>query len=205
MWHSLHNCTVILQTAHYCLRNYTFTFILQFLCEQSQRCTRKQPRCIAPRFPIFVILPSFHFKSYNNSPSAACQVGYFRIWQAYHFNAIHQTTCDMTRLLNQHPITPNRCLASRWAEASACLWEADHRAAESFASPMLCLFYPATAASCVCYQRSRGALADKIKSTSAHTARSGGRISSSLSQIDITSRYIAGNEEVDIAFASTYN
>lgn len=73
------------------------------------------------------------------------------------------------------------------------------------ASPVLCLFYPATAASCVCYQRSGGALADKIKSTSAHTAKSSGRISSSLSQMDITSRYIEGNEKVDRAFARTYS
>lgn len=41
---------------------------------------------------------------------------------------------------------------------------------------MLCLFYPATAASCVCYWRSGGALADKIKSTSTHTEKISERI-----------------------------
>lgn len=102
MWHSLLNCIVILQTAHYCLRNYTFTFILQFPCTYRQRrsCAQKHPDCISRPLPIFVILHRwiFDLKSFNLA-STTYQVGYFHIWHVSHFSVIHHNVCDMCQLL----------------------------------------------------------------------------------------------------------
>lgn len=124
MWHSLHNCTVILQTAHYCLRNYTFAFILQFLCtyRQSWSCAQKtKPNCIAPLFSPSLWFCTdgrscFDLKSFN-CPSTACQVGYFHVWQAWHFHSSncmwHDQTVEPTPYHTQQMFS----ISSSWGQS----------------------------------------------------------------------------------------
>lgn len=117
------------KTAHYCLRNYAFAFILQFLRVQRERkrlTEMTKLHCFSfCCFSIFLLFCTDWYFSLDlkslNLPSTPCHMGYFHIWQACHIVAIHHIVSDITKLLNCYSITPNRCFASIRAEARVSL------------------------------------------------------------------------------------
>lgn len=157
----LHNCTVILQTVHYCLRNHTSTFALLLLHVQAglKLCTKQTALVL---LSVFVVIHRWMLAALNlnlkTSPFYNLSLGVF--WNLTSLPVEHHASYKVwhAKMLNRHPITPNRCFISQQAEArpQPVCKRPNLRVVKYFSSALICLFYPATAASCVCYWRRRG-------------------------------------------------